>query len=269
MKIALISLNQQWKDKDANFSRCVDFVQQSHKFGCELVIFPEMTLTGYSLDTEAISEPIEDSNTLLRFSKLAKEYELSIIFGASLTKPSAVKSNNCLCLALANGDARVIYTKIHPFSFAGEDKAFSSGDRLGTMTIGELDFGASICYDLRFPEIYSAMSPTCNAGIIIACWPAKRIEHWRTLLVARAIENQFYMLGVNCTGIDGEKIIYEKSSLVVSPSGEVFSALYSNEEIDIYNIDLSETDRYRRQFPTVSDKRYRLYRDLMEHADTK
>ena len=77
------------------------------------------------------------------------------------------------------------------------------------------------------------------------------------------------MLGVNCTGIDGEKIIYEKSSLVVSPSGEVFSALYSNEEIDIYNIDLSETDRYRRQFPTVSDKRYRLYRDLMEHADTK
>lgn len=262
MRIALVSLDQIWLDKEANYSRCRAFVHQAAQQGCELVIFPEMTLTGYSLDMETEAEPAADSPSLRRFESLAREANVNLIFGASLVDPDSRQPRNALCLARAQGHAEIPYAKIHPFSFAGEDKALQAGQQLGMIKVAGLRLGCSVCYDLRFPEIFSLMAPACDAVINIANWPARRAGHWRALLIARAIENQFYVLGVNRTGIDGNGLNYEKSSMVVSPEGDVLQPLYSENEIDIYQIDSTGVENYRKTFPTVRDKRYALYKEL-------
>jgi len=88
------------------------------------------------------------------------------------------------------------------------------------------------------------------------------VAHWRALLVARAIENQFYMLGVNRIGIDGNGLAYEKSTLAVTPDGTLLEPIVAGEELDIYDIDPQEAARYRAEFPTARDKRYTLYREF-------
>ena len=259
MRIALVSLDQRWKDKDANFLRCMDFAREAHGQGCELTIFPEMTLTGYSLDMTAIGEQGAGSNTLARFGELAKEVGHAIAFGACLINPATGRPRNQFCLARLDGSSRAIYAKVHPFSFSGEEKVLEAGGAVGISSVGTLKLGASVCYDLRFPELYSAMAPTCNAAIAIANWPVKRVAHWHALLVARAIENQFYMLGVNRIGSDGNGLVYEKSSFVVAPDGTLLEPVLAGEELDIYDVDPDAADRYRAEFPTVRDKRYSLY----------
>ena len=122
MFIALVSLDQHWQDKDANFFNCVEFVQQAHKYNCDLIVFPEMTLTGYSLDVDTLAEPEKDSPTLLRFGQLAKKYGLSIIFGACLINPLTNRSRNQFCIAHEDGSSFPIYAKVHPFSFSDEHK---------------------------------------------------------------------------------------------------------------------------------------------------
>jgi omega-amidase len=262
MRIALVSLDQIWLDKEANYLRCRELVYKAMNNGCELAILPEMTLTGYSLDIAAIAESEAESFTLASFGILAVETQLDIVFGACLFDPDTSRPRNQFCLARPDGSSRPIYAKIHPFSFTGEDKVLEAGLQIGSFKVESGELGASICYDLRFPEIYAAMAPTCNATIVIANWPARRVAHWRTLLMARAIENQSYMLGVNRIGIDGNGNIYEKSTLVVAPDGTPLRPLVPGEEIDIYEIDLEESVRYRTAFPTIQDKRYALYREF-------
>lgn len=262
MRIALVSLDQRWLDKDANAEQCRLYAKAAAAKGCSLVIFPEMTLTGYSLDMETVAEPAADSPSLRRLGAIAAEAGIDIVFGASLTETASGNPLNTLCIARADGGVAPVYAKIHPFSFAGEDKALVAGDKLGAVQLGHLNLGCTVCYDLRFPEIYSAMARSCNAVVNIANWPNRRVHHWRSLLVARAIENQYYVFGVNRTGTDGNGLHYEKSSMAVSPEGAVLEPVHTEDQLDVYDIDLADVAAYRASFPTVSDKRYTLYRKI-------
>lgn len=263
MRLALVSLDQRWLDKEANFARCAELARAAASHGGELVIFPEMTLTGYSLDMTAIAEPSDDSPALQLFGALARDAEVDIIFGTCLFDPVTGKPQNTLCLARRQGGAKALYSKMHPFSFAGEDKVLQAGSKLGLASMASLRLGCSICYDLRFPELFSAMAQHCDAVVNIANWPARRVAHWSALLVARAIENQMFVFGVNRTGIDGNGLQYEKSSMVIAPDGTVLVPAIVTDEMDIYDIEPTETARYRTEFPTVSDKRYSLYGELL------
>lgn len=263
MRIALISLNQAWQDKKQNFKRCVEFAKAASEKGCSLVIFPEMTLTGYTLDITN-AEPIKESYTLSEFGELAKNYSVNIVFGICLTTEDSDRPHNVFCLAKPDASASAVYSKIHPFSFAGEDRALAAGNALGYAECGKLRFGASVCYDLRFPEMFSVMAPHCEVMINIANWPAQRVGDWRSLLLARAIENQCFMIGVNRTGSDGNGLHYEKSSLIYSPDGKPVMPVFAGDELDIYDIDPSATSVFRETFPTVRDKRKDLYKGWFE-----
>jgi len=120
MRLALVSLDQRWQDKDANFSRCEDFVREARLQGCDLIVFPEMTLTGYSLDMAAISEPEEGSLTLARFGELAKDVGLAIVFGVCLLDPVTGRPRNQFCLARPDVTSRAIYAKVHPSATPGK-----------------------------------------------------------------------------------------------------------------------------------------------------
>jgi predicted amidohydrolase len=222
-----------------------------------------MTLTGYSLAMGSIAEPVRTSETSKWFGGLAKEMATSIIFGAvHLTGETGV-AQNTLSLARADGTADIVYCKIHPFTYVGEDKVLKAGESVGMIDVAGLRCSCAICYDLRFPEIFSVIASQCNAMINIANWPAKRVDHWKALLIARAIENQYFVIGVNRIGTDGNGLQYVKSSMVVSPEGTVMRPLFSESEVDVYELDLKQVTEYRISFPTIQDKRFSLYGRLI------
>jgi predicted amidohydrolase len=224
-----------------------------------------MTLTGYTMAVGEVAEPENDSPTLRQFGQLAAEIDLTIAFGACLAPAVPGKSGNKLCVALPDGSARALYAKVHPFTFAGEHAVIEGGNQLAYLDAAGLRMGLSICYDLRFPELYAAMAPNCAAMLAIANWPARRVAHWRALLVARAIENQFYAIGVNRTGTDGTGLKYEKSSMVVTPDGSVLAPETASAELDIYSLDAGVVAQCRGSFPTLMDKRNDIYRKFFAH----
>lgn len=263
MRIALVSLDQRWQDRRANYTLCQALIQEAAIKGCEVAILPEMTLTGYSLEVDVVAESIDNSESLRWFGELSKASGVHLVFGACLLNQATQKPRNVLCYAAPSTCALQIYAKAHPFSFAGEGSVIEAGDSLGFVDLPGIRVGASICYDLRFPEMYAAMATQCEGAICIANWPSRRVAHWRALLVARAIENQMFLFGVNRVGVDGAGLKYEKSSMVVTPSGEVMAPIHQSLELDIYEIDPGETTRYRDAFPTLRDKRRSFYLKLM------
>jgi predicted amidohydrolase len=260
MKIALVSLDQIWEDKFANLVLCEEYVEYASQKNVDLIIFPEMTLTGFSMKTDHISENIEESQTISKFKSFAKKFKISIIFGLVLKEMN--KSSNNAILIDQNGSILSHYKKIHPFSFAGEDQYYVKGDNLAITQLIQHNIGLTICYDLRFPELYSIMADKCDIVINIANWPKKRVEHWRCLLKARAIENQIFLIGVNRIGEDGNKHQYEESSLIYDANGVECDPIEYYETMKIYNIDKSFTNEFKNKFNTVQDKRSELYKRL-------
>lgn len=261
MKVALVSLDQKWEDKEYNLRRCTDLVRRSATLGAEMVVFPEMTLTGFTMNTGISMENPDTSVSVNAFAKLAKQHQVSIVAGVVLQ--SGQKAANALVAFSSDGVERARYIKIHPFSFAGENHFFEAGNCLAKMEIAGFMAGFTICYDLRFPELYSALAKDCNLIINIANWPKRRVHHWKTLLQARAIENQVFILGVNRTGIDGNGLEYERSSLLLNADGEILKPIVTEGEADIYDINLESLDSFLKNFSTKQDRLSDLYRQLI------
>lgn len=187
---------------------------------------------------------------------------MTIGFGASLIDAESGRPRNQFCLARPDGTSEAPYAKLHPFNLAGEDATLEPGARIRIDTVGALTFGASICYDLRFPELCAAMTPSLDAAIVIAIWPAARVAQWQTLLLALAIETQIFVLEANRIGVDDNRYGYETSTQAVALDGTMPTPAIAGGEISVYDIDPTEAARHRGAFPTVSDKRCALYREF-------
>lgn len=261
MKVALISLDQKWEDKTYNMQRCAKLTARAAACGADLVIFPEMTLTGFTMNTQLSAEDPKQSSSLNAFGALAKEHGISLVAGLAMS--NGRKAANTLVAFSGSGQEQARYVKIHPFSFAGEDHYFQPGNQLTKMQMPEFKLGFSICYDLRFPELYSALAKDCDVLVNIANWPKRRVMHWRTLLQARAIENQTFVIGVNRIGADGNGLEYERSSVVVNANGEFIEPVFSEGEMDIYEISRQALLDFRRGFSTRQDRLPDLYRAII------
>ena len=151
------------------------------------------------------------------------------------------------------------YAKLHPFSFGEESKHYIAGDKLSVLSLPGICMSGFICYDLRFPEIFQAVSRQAELIVVIASWPDGRIAHWHTLLQARAIENQCFILGVNRTG-HGNGLSYTASSAAYAPTGELLTPAAPADAGTLYaDLDLSDVARYRESFPLKADRRESLY----------
>jgi omega-amidase len=262
MRLALISLNIEWENKQKNKLKVLDICKSFCKKNVDLVIFPEMSLTGFSMNTSNLAEDEDKSDTIGFFVNLAKEYSINIAFGIILKSNN--KATNNLIVINRQGIVSGNYAKIHPFSYSGEDNFFEKGNEAVICNIDGIKCGLSICYDLRFPELFQQLSSGAELIINIANWPKKRVEHWLTLLRARAIENQVFFIGVNRIGIDGNDFEYEKSSVVFSPEGNVTKSIQYGDEVDIVDINIDEVKQYRLSFPMKKDRRVNLYREFYE-----
>ncbi len=262
MKVALVSLDQVWEDKTANKSHC-ERISYEIKQTCpdvDLIIYPELTLTGFSIDNPALPELVDGaSEAEVFFSGLSKRTNTEHLYGF-LAKGKDGGVTNRLQAIGSEGHLLGHYDKMHTFSYAGESEYIRKGKALKVFDIGGGTIGATICFDLRFPEIYQAYRHQSTAIVNIANWPSTRTNQWLALLQARAIETQGFVIGVNRTGEDGKGLKYERSSAIFDPQGDRISPAHSTDEWELFEIDLETVKVIRKNFPFIDDRQQDIYR---------
>jgi predicted amidohydrolase len=251
MRISLVQFSPKWEDKNSNMTKIRKMLRK-HSDPGEVVIFPEMTLTGFTMNTTAMSEKLEGESFSF-FSELAKK-NCTNVFAGIIEQ----RWKNCLNTLIhcdADGKLKKKYHKIHPFSYSGEDKFYDKGEDIVVTKVDNWKIGLSICYDLRFPELFRLYAKKGVELIInIANWPDSRIEHWRTLLKARAIENQCYIAGVNRVGKD-PKLNYNGYSSIFDPLGKEVVSKMDKELIISAEIEKSYVNEVRKKLPFLNDMR--------------
>lgn len=253
MKVALAQTHIIWEDKAANEKQALVYIEEAAKRRAEAVFFPEMSLTGFSMSTEVTAEAQQE--TLNRFCKIAGEYGISV--GIGWTKKGEKLAENHYSVIDEYGNVISDYVKIHPFSYADEDKFFVSGSKITYFSLGKYKWSSFICYDLRFPELFQAASQKAEVILVPANWPKKREHHWKSLLIARAIENQCYILAVNCVGlIHGTE--YMGCSCSISPDGMVLDILECRDGLLFVELE-ENVGSLRGNFPVKQDRRWNFY----------
>lgn len=252
MKIALAQFNIEWENKSANHAKSENFVSTASREGCDIIIFPEMFNTGFSMNISSITED-EDGETASILSRMAKQHSINIIAGYAVKGHDEVKGANIAVAYNRKGKRVARFAKLHPFSFAHEDLYFDAGINTVVFAVDDIMASIFICYDLRFPEVFRSVAKEVQAVFVLANWPSIRKEHWKTLLQARAIENQFFVIGVNRTGTDGNGISYPGASCVFDPLGNECCSGNEQEEFLACKINIFETGKVRSEYPFLKD----------------
>lgn len=255
MKIALGQIDVKWEDKKENIRKCKEFVNKASHKKCDMVIFPEMTLTGFSMNTKDISEN-SNGYVMTEFKKMALDNNISIGFGYS--RIIGGKFYNEMSVLSKDGIILEEYDKIHPFSYDKEDRFYEKGNKISSFSIDGINFGMFICYDLRFPEVFQISSKRNQVIILIANWPSSRIDAFDILLKARAIENQCYIVAVNRVG-KSNGLYYNGYSKIIDPMGKVITNESTKEELIIGEIALDTINKVREDFPFRKDRREDIY----------
>jgi len=248
MKIALVQYCPVWEDKNANKEKILPLLKDIVEV--ELIILPEMTLTGFTMKSEEIAEGIQ-GDSFRFFSSIAQEKATNIFAG--IVEKRNTKNYNTLIHIKPDGKLVKLYRKVHPFSYSSENEHYDAGTKPAITKIKNWKIGLTICYDLRFPELFRKYGKKRTHLIVnIANWPDTRIEHWRTLLKARAIENQCYVVGVNRVG-DDPKLNYPGFSSVFDPMGKEIISVEGEEKVIVVNLDMNYVNEVRAKFPFIND----------------
>lgn len=255
MKLAIAQTAIVWEDKEKNLEKAKKFIREAADRRADLILFPEMSFTGFSMNTSLTAEYHGETAEAVR--RMARTYHLAIGFG--WVKAGVNKAQNHYTVIDREGELLSDYAKIHPFSYSDEDCYFEGGERLSSFVLGDVNVGTLICYDLRFPEPFQILAEQCSIIVVPANWPARRREHWKTLLKARAIETQCCLIGINCCG-EQEGLDYSGDSAVFAPDGTAI--LDYQEEEGIYFVNIPDNVKsYREEFPTRKDRKWELYQE--------
>jgi predicted amidohydrolase len=255
VRVALIQFDIAWEDVAENHRRVHKALAQAAAAGARVAVLPEMFPTGFSMDANRLAQPPGGaSETFLKKEAGA----LGIWLIGSLPEAGSPAPRNTALIVSPKGDV-IRYAKIHPFTFAKEDRHYAAGDRVITANIRKTRFTPFICYDLRFPEPFRVAAPETDVFVVLANWPEARRDHWRTLLRARAIENQAYVLGVNRIG-EGGGLAYAGDSAAISPLGEALVEASRQEAVLVCDVEPAEVARVRAAFPALHDRRPEAYR---------
>ena len=248
MKIALVQYSPVWENKEANKNKILSMIENVE--GIELFVFPEMTLTGFTMSSREMSETIQGESFRF-FSSIAAKKKSNVFAGIIERRNNRIY--NTLIHIKPDGNLAKLYRKVHPFSYSSENKHYNAGTKPAITKIKKWKIGLTICYDLRFPELFRKYGKKKTHLIVtIANWPDTRIEHWRTLLKARAIENQCYVAGVNRVGKD-PKLNYVGFSSVFDPMGKEIVTVENEENVIVVEIDKNIVNEVREKFPFLDD----------------
>lgn len=262
MKLGCIQLQVAFGDVEKNFSRVEELIREAANKGAEIVILPEMWNTSYALEKLEGLADVDGERTKAFLSQLAKELNIHIVGGSVATKKGDQFYNTML---VYNNEGELVgeYDKAHLFRLMDEHLHLSSGNTQNNFKLGDLDAAGVICYDIRFPE-WLRLHALNGAKVLFvsAQWPTARIDHWKTLLQARAIENQCFVVAVN--RISRNKDNFNGQSMVIEPWGEILWTGGEDEELAIVDVDFSKVDEVRTRIPVYDDRRPELYQDVLK-----
>ena len=253
MQVYAVQLNMAWEDKAANHRRVRELLAENPPEGGSLVVLPEMFETGFTMKASVAAQGADREGEAL-LKELAAKYDSAMLGGIANPGPDATGKNEAVAFA-PDGSELVRYQKQQPFTLSGEDKSYPAGEGYEIFEWQGVKVAPFICYDLRFPERFR---PAALAGAelicVIACWPAKRSEHWVRLLQARAIENLACVVGVNRCGEEPGLVFYGRSS-AFDHMGKSSFECDASEQVKSTNFDFDETRRWRSKFPALRDAR--------------
>ena len=252
MKIAALQPDVAWEDARATHAHVAPMIEGAAGAGARIVVLTEMFATGFSLDSERIQErPDGPSATFL--AEQARLHSVWVAASIPTNDPALPRPVNRFVLAGPNGETST-YDKIHPFSYAKEHERYAAGTRHVTVDVEGLRCSLFVCYDLRFADEFWALAHDTDCYLIVANWPETRRHHWQSLLIARAIENQAYVVGVNRVG-EGGGLAYAGDSRIIDPLGEVIAGAARSEATLIAEVDPAMVRQVRARFPFLQDRR--------------
>ncbi len=250
MKIGLLQYSPEWENPEANVEKINDILAGKNLAELDAIVFPELTLTGFTMNSKKFAEEIDGISHRF-FIELAAKNKVNV-FGGLIENDSGRIFNTMLHID-DFGLIKARYRKIHPFSYAREERFFSSGKEPVLTEINRAKTGMTICYDLRFPELYRIYALRGAEIIInIANWPVTRIKHWDLLLQANAVFSQSIVIGVNRTGNDPFNE-YNGHSRVFLPDGTALNGITEKEGLIVVEFDAETVKDYRQKFPFLKD----------------
>jgi omega-amidase len=262
LTITTIQTNLHWEDKPANLKMLQEKIMGIQE-KTEIVVLPEMFNTGFTMKPEQLAEPME-GETVTWMKRVAMERKVVLVGSVAIKTEERTETvssfTNRLLWMLPNGQYGY-YDKRHLFAFAGEDQHYTAGNKRLIASVKGWKINLQVCYDLRFP-VWARQSSFAKASedkaeydllIYVANWPERRSHAWKTLLQARAIENQCYVVGVNRVGNDGNNIYHSGDSMIVDPLGEVLYTKKDEEDIHTITIDKAQLDTVREKLPFLKD----------------
>jgi predicted amidohydrolase len=253
VNVIALQFDIEWENKQANFDRVRRLLTAAAPGKDSLVVLPEMFATGFSMNVAAIREGRE-RETEHFLAATAKKLEVFLLGGLVTTKTDGKGINQAVVFS-PEGKELARYSKLQPFTPGGEADNYDAGKEQVVFAWQGFLVSPFVCYDLRFPEHFrKAARSGAQLITVIANWPIARIQHWVTLLQARAIENQAYVAGVNRCGTD-PTLTYNGRSLVVSPKGELLADAGNGECVIHAEVDLAELLAYRKALPFLADMR--------------
>jgi predicted amidohydrolase len=252
MRIAAVQHDIVWEDREANFARLAPWVARAVGAGAELVLLSETFSTGFSM-TAGIGEPEGGPSAQFLQGQAA---EHGVWVGGTCPEIAADGELPYNSFVLAGPDGTTHrYRKLHPFTHAGEHERFRAGEKPTSLEIGGLRITPFVCYDLRFADVFWDAAPSTDVYLVPANWPSPRRQHWQTLLQARAIENQAYVVGCNRVGRAGDGTEHVGDSRIVSPMGELLATASGVETIVLADVDAAEVAATRERFAFLPDRR--------------
>lgn len=260
LHIALIQADIEIGNVQANMDNMLGMMEKAaaanHK--PDVIVLPEMWNTGYALDRiQELADPMgQETSSML--SEFARKHSIQVV-GGSVAERIDDRIYNSMYVFNRNGEQIAKYSKIHLFRLMDEEKFLQAGQHTVTFELEEMKAGASICYDIRFPELSRTLAlGGAQVLFVPAEWPHPRLHHWRTLLIARAIENQMYVVACNRVGTSGETDFFGHS-LIIDPWGEIIAEGDERETIVTGTLDCKLTDEVRGRIPVFEDRRPHLY----------
>lgn len=249
LKVTVFQAYLFWENIDKNLQNISLRLSGGVREKTDLIVLPEMFNTGFTMKAEELAEEM-DGKTMQWLANTAKTYDC-VVTGSLIIKENSNYFNRMVWM-LPTGEYQH-YDKHHLFGMGDEDETFNAGNEQLIVELKGWKIRLAICYDLRFPVWLRNKNAEYDILLLVASWPDKRSSHWRTLIHARAVENQCYVIGVNRVGHDGNQIYHSGHSMCIDPYGNTVYYKPEDEDLYTFSINYPDLEKVRRQFPFLKD----------------
>jgi predicted amidohydrolase len=254
MRVAAVQHDPVWEDAATTRAALTPTVAQAAAAGARVVVLPEMFATGFSMGVERTAEPV-DGPTVTWLRERAVANDVWLLGSVVERRDDDPRPRNACHVVDPSGRSVAVYDKVHPFTHAGEDQHFAPGTATVTVDVEGVRISPIVCYDLRFADLTWGLADATDCYVVVACWPSTRREHWRTLLRARAIENQAWVVAANRVGTDGNGLDHVGDSAIIDPLGRTIAEASTTPTIVLGEVDPAVVADVRTSLRFLPDRR--------------